>query len=38
MRNGINNMFDSKHYIPILKWKRAEQGALKVLKDEQKNI
>lgn len=29
-------MFDSKHYIPILKWKRAEQGALKVLKDEQK--
>jgi len=36
MRNGINNMFDSKHYIPILKWKRAEQGALKVLKDEQK--
>jgi len=32
----INNMFDSKHYIPILKWKRAEQGALKALVDGQK--
>lgn len=29
-------MFDSKHYIPILKWKRAEQGALKALEDDQK--
>jgi len=27
-------MFDSKHYIPILKWKRAEQGALKELSKE----
>lgn len=24
-------MFDFKHYVPILKWKRAEQGALLVL-------
>lgn len=24
-------MFDSRHYVPILKWKRAEQGALAVL-------
>jgi len=29
-------MFDSKHYIPILKWKRAEQGALKVLRMNKK--
>lgn len=29
-------MFDSKHYIPILKWKRAEQVALKTLKQEHK--
>lgn len=29
-------MFDSKHYIPILKWKRAEQGALKALSEEHK--
>lgn len=29
-------MFDSKHYVPILKWKRAEQGALKELADESK--
>lgn len=29
-------MFSSKHYVPILKWKRAEQGALKLLKKEQK--
>jgi len=29
-------MFDSKHYIPILKWKRAEQGALKALGEDQK--
>jgi len=32
----INNMFDSRHYIPILKWKRAEQGALRVLREDQK--
>ena len=25
-----------KHYIPILKWKRAEQGALRALADEYK--
>ncbi len=30
-------MFDHKHYVPILKWKRAEQGALKELTDEDKN-
>ena len=29
-------MFDSKHYIPILKWKRAEQGALKALEERHK--
>lgn len=29
-------MFNSKHYVPILKWKRAEQGALKFLSDEYK--
>lgn len=27
-------MFNSEHYIPILKWKRAEQGALKSLVKE----
>ena len=27
-------MFNSEHYIPILKWKRAEQGALKSLANE----
>jgi hypothetical protein len=32
-------MFNSKHYVPILKWKRAEQGALKALSDKyRKNI
>jgi len=36
MKNGINNMFDSKHYVPILKWKRAEQGALEALSVEDK--
>lgn len=37
MKNGINNfMFNTKHYIPILKWKRAEQNALKTLKSEDK--
>lgn len=29
-------MFNSKHYIPILKWKRAEQGALDGLTEENK--
>lgn len=29
-------MFGSKHYIPILKWKRAEQGALKSLEERHK--
>ncbi|KKK61367.1 hypothetical protein LCGC14_3015030, partial [marine sediment metagenome] len=36
MKSGKNNMFDSKHYIPILKWKRAEQVALKALEQEHK--
>jgi len=36
MKSGKNNMFNSKHYIPILKWKRAEQGALKALREDQK--
>lgn len=29
-------MFNSKHYVPILKWKRAEQGALKALAEDGK--
>jgi hypothetical protein len=29
-------MFNSKHYVPILKWKRAEQGALKALAEDRK--
>lgn len=29
-------MFNLKHYIPILKWKRAEQGALKALAEDRK--
>lgn len=29
-------MFDSKHYVPMLKWKRAEQGALKALGEKRK--
>lgn len=36
MKTGNTNMFDSKHYVPILKWKRAEQGALKALAEENK--
>lgn len=36
MKNGKNNMFNLKHYVPILKWKRAEQGALKALNENQK--
>ncbi len=27
-------MFNSRHYVPILKWKRAEQNALKVLDEK----
>lgn len=30
-------MFSTKHYVPILKWKRAEQGALSALTEDQKN-
>lgn len=30
-------MFESKHYIPILKWKRAEQNALALLDVKQKD-
>lgn len=29
-------MFNSNHYVPILKWKRAEQGALKGLNEDTK--
>ena len=36
MKSGINNMFTSKHYVPVLKWKRAEQCALKLLAEEHK--
>ena len=36
LRSGTNNMFNSRHYIPILKWKRAEQGALEALSEEHK--
>jgi hypothetical protein len=31
-------MFNSNHYVPILKWKRAEQGALKLLSVESKSV
>ncbi len=31
-------LFNSKHYVPILKWKRAEQGALKSLAEEYKQF
>ncbi len=34
MKSGENNILNSKHYVPILKWKRAEQGALEALADE----
>ena len=36
MKSGKNNMFDLRHYIPILKWKRAEEVALKALGEDQK--
>ena len=29
-------MFGPKHYVPILKWKRAEQSALQALNDKDK--
>jgi Beta protein len=32
----MKTMFGPKHYVPILKWKRAEQKALGALSDEQK--
>src|SRR3990172_11257549 len=39
IKSGANNMlFNSKHYVPILKWKRAEQGALKSLAEEYKQF
>lgn len=31
-------MFDTKHYVPILKWKAAEQQALKNLGTQAKNV
>lgn len=31
-------MFNSKHYVPVLKWKRAEQRALAELKSESKHF
>jgi hypothetical protein len=37
MKNGLNNMFNFKHYVPILKWKRAEQTALENLPKEDKS-
>ena len=33
MKNGLSNMIKSNYYMPILKWKRAEQGAIKALPD-----
>jgi len=38
--NGINNisMFDSKHYVPILKWKPAERQALEDLGIQEKKF
>lgn len=35
-KNGLNNMFNQQHYVPILKWKRAEQGALESLDSKNK--
>jgi hypothetical protein len=37
MLNGVINMNYNEHYIPILKWKRAEQNSLKNLSGPQKN-
>jgi Beta protein len=37
MKSGMeNNMFSPNHYVPILKWKRAELRALQGLKDHDK--
>lgn len=36
-KDGSNNMFNSKHYVPILKWKRAELTALKGLSEKDKD-
>ncbi len=37
MNNGQNKtMFTNKHYIPILKWKRAEQNALETMDPKDK--
>ncbi len=32
------DMFGPKHYVPILKWKRAEQNALQALRDKDKEL
>src|SRR6266404_7930942 len=32
------DIFGPKHYVPILKWKRAEQNALQALKDKDKEL
>ena len=37
IKNGINNMMIPTHYVPILKWKRAEQNSIKNLYDSQKD-
>jgi len=34
--NKLNNMFNYKHYVPILRWKAAERGALLKLKSDDK--
>ncbi len=37
--NGLlNNMFDAKHYVPILRWKTAEKEALKELTEKDRLI
>ncbi len=38
MKSGRNNTSNSKHYVPILKWKRAEQGALEAMVDKYKGL
>ncbi len=38
MKSGINNIPNSKHYVPILKWKRAEQGALSALAERYREL
>lgn len=34
----IKSMFDQKHYVPILKWRRGERFALSQLSDAQKEL